>query len=134
MNIRLLISGIILVVAVLAFGAVSFVTVPVSSTWTATQVEPYMVPSVSIYTSIEVSLSQTYATTQLRTVQFEEATTYSFLVSSTSLVPASEALAPNGAFWIFAVLVIGALALVTVWIAIKPRPQTQNAPKTEPKP
>lgn len=134
MNIRLSISGIILVVAVLAFGTVSFVTVPVSSTWTATQVEPYMVPKVVTYTSIKLSLNQTYATTQLSTVEFEEATTYSFLTSSTSLAPASQALAPNGAFWIFAVLVIAALALVTVWTAVKSKPQTQNTPKTEPKP
>ena len=134
MNIRLLISGIVLLVAVLAFGTVSFVTVPVSTIWTATQVEPYVVPNVSIYTSIELRLSQTYTTTQLSTVEFEEATTYSFLTSSTSLVPASQALAPNGAFWIFAFFVIGALALVTVWIAVKSKPKTQNTPKTEPKP
>jgi hypothetical protein len=129
-----LISGIILVVAVVAFGTVSFVTVPVSSTWTATQVEPYMVPNVVTYTSIELTLNQTYATSRLSTVEFEEATTYSFLTSSTSLVPASQVLAPNGAFWIFAVLVIGALALVTVWIAVKSKRQTQNTPKPEPKP
>jgi len=106
-----MVTGLLLVVAVLAFAGLAYATVPVSTTqtiaWRSILVQT---ATPDKWGEIDFTITYSYTTTILR------------VESSTSLVPASVVLGLNdGWFSVLAIIMIGALTLMAIWVALKPR-------------
>ena len=106
-----MLAGLLLVVAVLAFAGLAYETVPVSTTQTVTEKSILVqMATPDKWSEIDFTITYSYTITILR------------VESSTSLVPASVALGlSDGSFTALSIIVIGALTLMTIWVALKPR-------------
>lgn len=169
-----IVSGIILVIAVLALASLTYTIVPASiiqtltleSTETLTSYSPYVASDIITYTTTTVggpsktgfiglepscfgiseppyypctgvtvtlysqttqTFESTYETQRTANIPYSQTETTSTTASSTTLVPALEALGlTDGSFSVLAILVIGSLALVTAWLALKPGTRTRK--------
>lgn len=82
---------------------------------------PYQYYYYTYYTFVSTWQS-TYKTTTTSVIPYSQTTSSSMTLSSTSLVPASVALGlTDGTFSTLAIVIIGLLSLLTIWVALKPR-------------
>jgi hypothetical protein len=140
LNSRVIVSVVVLIAAALAFTSLGYQAVTVLQTTTESKWSSYYAYTITLTpnyccltvyvtlpqsTSILVPFVTNYSLTPIPytiTSSVVSLTTYTTTQTLTSHIPASEALGlPPRVFILLAVTVIGALALLTVWVTLKSR-------------